>query len=54
LGNLIAGLFAGGFDESNILQMPALFNQVAIITTISGLILLAFWKPIKGWMGGIH
>lgn len=54
LGNLIAGLFAGGFDESNILQMPALFNQVAIITTIFGLILLVFWKPIKGWMGGIH
>lgn len=54
LGNLIAGLFAGGFDESNIMQMPALFNQVAIITTIFGLILLVFWKPIKGWMGGIQ
>ncbi|WP_031528762.1 peptide MFS transporter [Dyadobacter crusticola] len=54
LGNLIAGIFAGGFDESNILQMPALFNQVAIITTIFGLLLLVFWKPIKGWMGGIH
>ncbi len=54
LGNLIAGIFAGGFDESNILQMPALFNQVAIITTLFGLILLVFWKPIKGWMGGIH
>ncbi|WP_439555163.1 peptide MFS transporter [Dyadobacter sp.] len=53
LGNLIAGIFAGGFDESNILQMPALFNQVAIVTTIFGLILLVFWKPIKGWMGGI-
>ncbi|KQS33029.1 peptide MFS transporter [Dyadobacter sp. Leaf189] len=54
LGNLIAGIFAGGFDEGNIMQMPALFNQVAIITTISGLLLLVFWKPIKGWMGGIH
>jgi proton-dependent oligopeptide transporter, POT family len=54
LGNLIAGIFAGGFDESNILQMPALFNQVAVITTIFGLVLLVFWKPIKGWMGGIH
>ncbi|MCF2503620.1 peptide MFS transporter [Dyadobacter sp. CY107] len=53
LGNLIAGIFAGGFDEENIMQMPALFNQVAIITTIFGLILLVFWKPIKGWMGGI-
>lgn len=54
LGNLIAGIFAGGFDESNIMQMPALFNQVAIVTTAFGLLLLVFWKPIKGWMGGIH
>ncbi|KAA0991043.1 peptide MFS transporter [Dyadobacter aurulentus] len=54
LGNLIAGIFAGGFDEENILQMPALFNQVAIVTTIFGLVLLVFWKPIRGWMGGIH
>jgi POT family proton-dependent oligopeptide transporter len=54
LGNLIAGIFAGGFDEENIMQMPALFNQVALVTTAFGLILLVFWKPIKGWMGGIH
>ncbi|WP_026631219.1 peptide MFS transporter [Dyadobacter alkalitolerans] len=53
LGNLIAGIFAGGFDEENIMQMPALFNQVAIVTTVFGFILLIFWKPIKGWMGGI-
>jgi POT family proton-dependent oligopeptide transporter len=54
LGNLIAGLFAGGFDEENVMQMPALFNQVAVFTTICGLLLLAFWKPIKKWMGGVH
>ncbi|TLV00536.1 peptide MFS transporter [Dyadobacter luticola] len=53
LGNLIAGLFAGGFDEGNVMQMPALFNQVAIISTAFGLLILVFWKPIKGWMGGI-
>ncbi|QRR02323.1 peptide MFS transporter [Dyadobacter sandarakinus] len=54
LGNLIAGLFAGGFDEKNIMQMPALFNQVAIFTTAFGLLLFVFWKPVKNWMGGIH
>jgi proton-dependent oligopeptide transporter, POT family len=54
LGNLIAGLFAGGFDEGNVMQMPALFNQVALISTAFGLLMLVFWKPIKGWMGGIH
>ncbi|NIJ51294.1 peptide MFS transporter [Dyadobacter arcticus] len=54
LGNLIAGLFAGGFDEENIMQMPALFNQVAIISTGFGLLLLIFWKKVKSWMGGVQ
>ncbi len=54
LGNLIAGLFAGNFDEENILQMPALFNQVFLFAFIAGVILLIFAKPIKKWMGGIE
>ena len=28
LGNLIAGLFAGNFDENNVAAMPDLFHQV--------------------------
>ncbi len=54
LGNLIAGLFAGGFDEKNVQQMPALFQSVAIFALVSGLIMLAFTKPLKRWMGGIE
>ncbi len=53
LGNLIAGLFAGNFDKENVMQMPALFNQVAFISLGFGLLLLVFWKPVKRWMGGI-
>jgi proton-dependent oligopeptide transporter, POT family len=53
LGNLIAGLFAGNFDESNIQQMPDLFLQVCYIGVISGLLMIVFYKPIKNWMGGI-
>jgi POT family proton-dependent oligopeptide transporter len=53
LGNLIAGLFAGGFDEENLQQMPALFHQVTLFSIGFGLLLLIFWKPVKKWMGGI-
>lgn len=54
LGNLIAGLFAGNFDEENVQQMPALFNQVFLFALIAGIVLLIFAKPIKKWMGGIE
>jgi len=35
------------------MQMPALFNQVALISLGFGLLLLIFWKPVKRWMGGV-
>ncbi|MCX6217255.1 peptide MFS transporter [Spirosoma sp.] len=54
LGNLIAGLFAGGFDEKNVQQMPNLFQSVAIFTLVAGFVLLLFSKPLKKWMGGIN
>ncbi|WP_025764301.1 peptide MFS transporter [Dyadobacter tibetensis] len=54
LGNLIAGLFAGNFDENNVEQMPDLFNQVALFSVGFGLLLLIFYKPVKRWMGGIQ
>ncbi|GAB3020952.1 peptide MFS transporter [Spirosoma pulveris] len=53
LGNLIAGLFAGGFDEKNVQQMPGLFQSVAVFTLIAGAVLLLFTRPLKKWMGGI-
>lgn len=53
LGNLIAGLFAGNFEESNLAAMPDLFHQVFLFGTISGIVLIFLYKPIQKWMGGI-
>ncbi len=54
LGNLIAGLFAGNFNEENVQQMPDLFMQVCIYGVVLGLIFILLYKPIKKWMGGIE
>ncbi len=54
LGNLIAGLFAGGFDEKNVRQMPELFQSVAYFGLGAGVLMLLFVKPLKKWMGGIQ
>ncbi|UBM60071.1 oligopeptide:H+ symporter [Marinilongibacter aquaticus] len=53
LGNLIAGLFAGNFNEENVEQMPDLFHQVFLIGVGFGLLLIVCYKPIKNWMGGV-
>ncbi len=53
LGNLIAGIFAGSFNENNLQEMPNLFHQVFLFGTISGIVLLVLSKPIEKMMGGI-
>ncbi|GAB3950585.1 peptide MFS transporter [Spirosoma harenae] len=54
LGNLIAGLFAGGFDEKNVQQMPDLFMSVVYFSLGFGFLLLILSGPLKKWMGGIQ
>jgi proton-dependent oligopeptide transporter, POT family len=58
LGNLIAGLFAGEFDDESIKANPNLlldlFGLVAKITLISGAVVLIFAKPIRKLMGDIR
>ncbi|MBN8824942.1 MULTISPECIES: peptide MFS transporter [unclassified Spirosoma] len=54
LGNLIAGLFAGGFDEKNVQQMPSMFQSVAYFSLGFGLLLMLLARPLKKWMGGVQ
>ena len=51
LGNLLAGLVAGLIGS---LPLPQLFGTVCLITAGSGLILLAFAKPIRQLIGDIQ
>jgi POT family proton-dependent oligopeptide transporter len=57
-GNLIAGLFAGEFDENVIAANPEqlvdLFWTVVKITAGAGLIILILSKPIRKLMGNIR
>ena len=48
LGNLIAGLAAGGFEGMSVSQ---LFAAVGKVTGVAGLVLLVFAKPIRRLVG---
>jgi POT family proton-dependent oligopeptide transporter len=54
LGNIIAGLIAGEFNEDAVLEMPALYLQIVLITAGCALFLALFTRPIRKLMGGIH
>ncbi|MDQ6891801.1 MAG: peptide MFS transporter [Acidobacteriota bacterium] len=49
LGNLIAGLAAGGFEGMSVSQ---LFAAVAKVAGVAGIVLLVFAKPIRRLVGG--
>jgi proton-dependent oligopeptide transporter, POT family len=53
LGNLFAGLFAGGFQEENIQQMPDMFMSIVWFCLVVGGIIFILQKPLKEWTGGI-
>ena len=53
LGNLFAGLFAGGMDAENVQQMPQMFMSIVWFCLIVGTVILILQKPTQKWMGGI-
>ena len=54
LGNLLAGLFAGGMSAGNAAGMPARFLHVTLMAGGGGLLLLLFSPLIRRLMPGIH
>ena len=54
LGNLIAGLLAGGVSGENLAAMPVRFFQVVLTAGITGIVLLLLAKPIQKLAGGIQ
>ncbi len=54
LGNLIAGLFAGNFDEENVQQMPDLFMSVVMISVGAGIVFMVLSPFTKKWIGGVE
>jgi POT family proton-dependent oligopeptide transporter len=54
LGNIIAGLIAGGFRAEALEEMPGLFLKLVMLGVGCGLVLLAFARPLKRLMGGVH
>ena len=51
LGNLVAGRVAGLIES---LPLPQLFGTVTMFSLGTGLILLLFAKPLRGWIGNAN
>jgi POT family proton-dependent oligopeptide transporter len=53
VGNLLAGLLSAEFSNDNISKWPSLYLKFSIIPIVTGVLLIAFAKPIKKLMIGI-
>lgn len=49
IGNIIAGLLAGGFDPNNVAEMPNLFQQIATFSIGIGAVILLIGMFTKNW-----
>ncbi len=54
LGNLIAGLIAGGFKAEAVNEMPRQYLQIVIMPAIAGLLLIVLARQIRKWMAGVE
>ena len=50
LGAILAGLISGQATNDGLSSMPGLFNQIAIIGSCFGLLLILISKPIQKWV----
>ena len=50
LGAIIAGILSGQATYEGIKSMPDLFNKIAIISSIVGLILILISRPLHNWV----
>jgi len=49
IGNIIAGLMAGGFDSENIATLPSLFKMIATFSIGIGVLVFAVGLFTKNW-----
>jgi len=49
MGNIIAGLLAGGFDPENVAEMPDLFTMISTFVIGVGAVVLLIGMFVKGW-----
>ncbi|MCA6073358.1 peptide MFS transporter [Fulvivirga sedimenti] len=54
VGNLIAGLYAGGFDSEDVTQLPDLFMSVVWLGVGAGLTFIVISGLLRKWMGNVH
>ena len=50
LGAILAGLISGQATNDGLFSMPDLFNQIAIISSCFGLLLILISKPLQNWV----
>lgn len=53
VGNLIAGLYAGGFDSEDVSQMDNLFMSVVWLGVGAGLTFIVISGLLRKWMGDV-
>ncbi len=54
LGNLLAGLIAGGFDANDLGAMPARYLYIVLFSVGLGAVLLVLSRPVQKLMGDIE
>ncbi|HMP99428.1 MAG TPA: peptide MFS transporter [Cyclobacteriaceae bacterium] len=53
LGNLIAGLYAGGFDPDDSSQLPSLFMSIVQFAIGAGIVFVIISPVLRKWMGQV-